>query len=958
MTPEQFQRLKTALTHARKLPKAERVRFLETSLRDSPDLLREAHALLEHTQASDVVMDTGLQASLDDSQSGEFAGTLFGPYRILRRVGQGGMGIVYEAEDTRLERRVALKFLRSDYLAGTEAAERFHREARAAASLDHPNICTVYAIETIGSKSFISMAFIDGQTLRSRIEQGPCSLDEAMDLTHQLAVGLAHAHQNGVIHRDITPRNLMVTPAGQLKITDFGLARSNRHATLTTTGVRMGTVAYMSPEQTTGDNVNEKTDVWPIGVILHELLTGHLPFQGESDSALQYNIVHGEPARIRSTRNDVPPQLEALCGACLRKSPEERPSAKHVAVALRRLRDPTDAAEDLVPEPHRPDRFRARLFGVSAVVILALATTVWWQQSSQDKDTNASVESSPPASHREPRLQRLTALPQTSSTIRPGSISPNGRLLALAHHEILEVVSIETGVSRRVPGPDSGFTVAATWLPDSESLMCWEVHRGTPRQNQIWLRNIVLNTNRAFKTGDWTWPDVSPDGKHAVFLRRADHEIWIADLEAQHETKILETPKGSSFASPSWSPGSDRVAFLRAYRGQDGRRLLNLETAGMDGDTTVVIRGDPNLDSGGNSQPTVHWMQDGRLVFARFASESGSTGELWSIDVDPATSAATSTPIKLVGIDWARLRQPTASTDTKRLTFLRTNQIDQIPLIRLDAEGDSIGLQTPRQLWPGTPGAWTRNGESLVFTVERVEGDVDIYLRDVATGEHRIFVKTTQVELPECLTPDGQELIFRQGDVLKRIRFDDGQITKVYGGSTGDPDIGSHERVMCTGEPSSRCILGRIEDRGVSFYPFSPVDGSIGERIARISLATDGLYSTSSFTLSPDGEHIAWVESRRPISILSLQDGSTRIVDPGLRYMQSIAWSSDGTWLCVSGTDLPHYYVARVELDGALHFLWRSPDVWASGPIPSPDGSHVAFRSRRWDSDVWMIEDF
>ena len=245
-------------------------------------------------------------------------------YRITEKLGEGGMGVVYKAEDTKLERTVALKFLAAHLLNDDEAKARFLREAKAAAGLHHPNICPVYEIGEAEGKTFLSMAFIEGEPLETRIEQGPLPLKEALDIGRQIADGLEAAHEKGVVHRDIKPANVMVDAKGRATIMDFGLARLTEASRLTKTDQTMGTVAYMSPEQAQGMDVDNRSDIWALGVVLYEMARGQRPFQGEYDQALLFEIVHQEPEPLTGVRAGVPMELEFIAGKCLAKDPKDR----------------------------------------------------------------------------------------------------------------------------------------------------------------------------------------------------------------------------------------------------------------------------------------------------------------------------------------------------------------------------------------------------------------------------------------------------------------------------------------------------------------------------------------------------------------------------------------------------------------------------------------------------------
>jgi serine/threonine protein kinase/tetratricopeptide (TPR) repeat protein len=246
-------------------------------------------------------------------------------YRILEKLGEGGMGVVYKAEDTKLKRIVALKFLSPKLTRDPETKMRFIREAQAASSLDHPNICMIYEInETEDGKIFIVMANYDGETLKKKIERGPLKIEEAIDITLQTAEGLVKAHNKDIIHRDIKPDNIFITKDGVAKILDFGLAKVTGQTQLTQMGSTVGTVAYMSSEQTRGGKVDRRTDIWSLGVMLYEMITGQQPFKGDYEQAVSYSIVNEEPEPVTGVRTGVPIELERIINKAMAKNPEER----------------------------------------------------------------------------------------------------------------------------------------------------------------------------------------------------------------------------------------------------------------------------------------------------------------------------------------------------------------------------------------------------------------------------------------------------------------------------------------------------------------------------------------------------------------------------------------------------------------------------------------------------------
>ena len=294
-------------------------------------------------------------------------GTTFaGRYEIIQELGRGGMGVVYKAQDTKLKRTVALKFLPQELTHISEVKDRFMREAQAAAALDHPHICTVYEFDEAEEKTFISMAYIEGQSLQKKIESGPFELYEALRIAIQVAEGLQEAHKKGVVHRDIKSANIMVTEKDQAKIMDFGLARVTGTTLVTKEGMTMGTIAYMSPQQARGEGVDHRTDIWSLGVVLYEMFSGQLPFKGEHDQAVIYSILNEQPKPITDLRSEIPISIEQVVAKALEKNQDER--YQNIEELLDDLRS---ISEGIEPEGIRARLWKAKLLKRKRAIIYA-----------------------------------------------------------------------------------------------------------------------------------------------------------------------------------------------------------------------------------------------------------------------------------------------------------------------------------------------------------------------------------------------------------------------------------------------------------------------------------------------------------------------------------------------------------------------------------------------------------
>jgi serine/threonine protein kinase len=260
-------------------------------------------------------------------------------YRIVEKLGEGGMGVVYKAEDTKLLRPVALKFLSASMLGSESDKQRFLREAQASAMLDHPNIAAVHEIDEVDGQTFIAMTYVDGPSLAARMAERALNVDEALDVGIQIAQGLGEAHGKGIVHRDIKGANILLTARGQAKITDFGLAYLAGRSRLTKSGTTLGTPAYMSPELALGNTTDRRSDIWSLGVVLYEMLTGRLPFDGQVEQVMVYSIINEDPQPLSALRRGLPADLGRIVLKALAKRPEERyQHTDDLAVDLRRVR--------------------------------------------------------------------------------------------------------------------------------------------------------------------------------------------------------------------------------------------------------------------------------------------------------------------------------------------------------------------------------------------------------------------------------------------------------------------------------------------------------------------------------------------------------------------------------------------------------------------------------------------
>jgi hypothetical protein len=336
------------------------------------------------------------------------------------------MGVVYKALDTKLRRYVALKFLSADLGSEPSYRERLLREAMAASAIDHPNMGAVHAIEEIdGGRPFIVMAYYEGETLKDRLGRGPLPTAEAIDIAIQVARGLAKAHEQGVIHRDIKPSNLILTRDGVVKIVDFGLARILGADNLTKTGTTVGTAAYMSPEQAMHAELDHRTDIWSLGVVIHEMLRGDVPFHGESAIALLYGVVHHAPDPLTGA----PPALAAIVSRCLKKHPQERYGAACDLIdEMERGRagmiGGAETETVLMPESRRSVRRTPIAIATAAVLVVVAASVLGWELTRSATPVHTKAEAAAPSVPSPTPVQTAEPAPKVSATTVPEQVVP------------------------------------------------------------------------------------------------------------------------------------------------------------------------------------------------------------------------------------------------------------------------------------------------------------------------------------------------------------------------------------------------------------------------------------------------------------------------------------------------------------------------------------------------------
>ncbi len=505
MTPERWQRVKSLFERALDQPAAAREAVIGES-RESPSVITEVRRLLSGDVDAGSFLENAVVADSSAAPLLPAGGLVGGHYRIVSLFGRGGMGVVYRAEDVVLSRPVALKFLPGG-LPGTTEAERMRREARAAAALNHPNICVVHEVGEHLGQPFIAMEFVEGQTLKQRIAARPLPTDELLDWATQIAGALEAAHSKGIIHRDIKPANIYISTQGQAKVLDFGLAKVaapparatgavNRtdlptEEQLTTPGVAVGTVPYMSPEQARGEELDVRTDLFSLGAVLYEMATGKQAFSGATTAIIHEAILGRVPPPASTVNARIPPDLDRIIGKALEKDRDLRyQHAADLRADLKRVQRDTGSgpyAHTQAATVKTVGRYRRQLlYGLVAAVVLLSLGLAWFVGR---LFTAGRTLSERQLTHNTPE-----------NRVQPGQISPDGKYLAYADTKGLHLSVIDTGELHDIALPADLETHVwhLAWFPDGENLL---ITTGTENEGHVsWVKSIFSGPPRKLRT--------------------------------------------------------------------------------------------------------------------------------------------------------------------------------------------------------------------------------------------------------------------------------------------------------------------------------------------------------------------------------------------------------------------------------------------------------------------------
>ena len=864
-------------------------------------------------------------------------------YKITAKLGEGGMGVVYKAEDTKLDRPVALKFLAPHLLRDDEARKRFEREAKAAARLDHPNICTVYEIDEAEGRTFIVMAFLEGRPLSARIKEGPLKLTEALSVAMQTAEGLEAAHEKGITHRDIKPDNLMLMAGsrGLVKIMDFGLAQLAGSSKFTREGTTLGTMVYMSPEQARGAETDIRTDIWSLGVVLYEMVAGQPPFRGDYDQVIVYSLMNEEPEPLTAVRTGVPKELERIVDKCLTKDRDDRyQRVDDLLVDLRGLQKEQQAEAAIAARPApatTPQSHRTPWLLAGAAVLVALVTAAGaflglfdskspmaeqqplaavpltsytgsedlptfspdgarvafaWNGENQD---NFDIYVKEIASD---NRQRLTTNP--AEDLFP-AWSPDGRFIAFLRQDPGEnkskvVIIPSIGGPERVVGDSAAThdiffrTFTAAWTPDSKQLVV--VDSNAPGEAEaLFLLTIDTSEKRRLTSPTGSWgdgsPAFSPDGKTLAFIRAASlftHDVFLlslnADLSPAGEPRRL-TSLGEVMSGLSWSGKGEAIVFSS---GDDPAtaRLWKIPISGGDARPVAAAgRGSANPAISGPAR---------RLAYAGRAVD----WNVWAIKVGGSPAS-----VKL----FASTRYDGAanySPDGTRITFT-SGRTGTTGIWLSDAEGSNPEplFLHPEGVFSGS-GRFSPDGNHIAFD-SYVDDNGDIFIISVAGGEpFRLTTHSADDQVPSW-SSDGKWVYFGSA---RTGRF---ETWKAPAGGGEPVQVTTNGGHFALEDPAGEFLyyVKRLDDRDIALWKMPAADGEESKVLDSVA--------GRNFAFVPGGIYFMQVPKegdRDPsasIRFLNLADGRVEIIarlpSTALRLTQGLGVSPDGQTILYTQAD-------------------------------------------------------
>ncbi len=824
-------------------------------------------------------------------------------YRVLEKLGGGGMGVVYRAEDTRLHRSVALKFLPEGVANDPQALARFQREAQSASALNHPNICTIYDVGKYEGQAFIAMEYLDGVTLKHQIQDRPIELDRMLDIAIEITDALDAAHSQGIIHRDIKPANIFITKRGHAKVLDFGLAKDSAAGSpsdqgasntlsavtigelhLTSPGTALGTVAYMSPEQVRAKEMDARSDLFSFGVVLYEMATGVLPFRGDSSGVIFEATLNREPAPPVRLNPECPPELERIIHKALEKDRDLRyQSAAELRADLKRLKRDTDSGRTgtvtAVPgavgpfretHPHRRLPTWAAISGGALIVIAAILGYLL-------------TRPLPP-----PRVLQTVQLTDTN---RPkGDVVTDGTRLYFVDPLGLAQTSATGGETVPIPTPfllvDPDFLDLFDISPDGSELLLG-IHHGTTPWGSLWTLPVLGGSPRRLGNIEVNSAAWSPDGKRIAYSK--GNEIFLAGSDGSEARRLLATAGTPSYLR--WSPDGTILRFTVDNPQTNNRSLWQ---ASVDGSNLHALL------PGWNTPPNEccgNWTPDGRY-FVFQAIRAGRVN-IWALSENHGLFRSTRHEPMQLTTGPMNIGEPVPSRDGKKL-FVEGWQ-PRGELVRFDAKSGQFapylagisawGLDFSRD------GKWVAYNDSPDGAMWRSELD--------GTQKLQLTFPPLQAYLPRW-SPDGEQIAFfghPPGEPwqIYVIPAAGGSPELLYrnGKNLADPNWSPDGKSLVFGEYA-------LSNQGSAIYVLD-----LKTRNTSKLTGSDGLFSPR---WSPNGRYVVAL-TLNSLQLMLFDFTTQKWTDLAQIYAAYPNWSRDGDYVCFNGMqdNDPGYFRVRIS---------------------------------------------